>query len=112
MDGQGEAGTIALAQGYRLYRIQTDRPARVRLYATPAHRDSDAPRVVDTDPIGDHGLMLEYVTTPLVLSAVLAPFVDGANLEATPSPAIPYHITNTSGATGSVTATFTYIRTE
>lgn len=111
-DGATEVGTIAMATGYRVSKIQTDVPARVRLYATAAQRDADVSRAIGTDPTGDHGLLLEYVTTASQLTGTLTPVVDGYSLESTPSTGIPITITNLSGAAGSVTTTLTYQRTE
>ena len=105
-------GAIPLAIGYRLYSIQTDRPARVRLYGTTAQRDADLARAVGTDPAANSGLMLDFVTTPTMLSAALSPLVDGANLATTPSTSIPITVQNLDTATGTVTVTLTYIKTE
>lgn len=106
--------TIALPSGYRLYRIETDVPARVRLYTTQAKQIADASRIVGIDPTGDHGVMLDFVTfdgaTP-VLSADLSPTVDGFDGSVSPSGSVFITITNLSGATDTVTVTLSYSRT-
>jgi hypothetical protein len=107
-----EAGTINLANGYRLMRVTTNRPARVRLYTTAAKQTADASRAIGTAPTGDHGLILEAVTTSGVLSTDLSPMVDGFDGATTPTGAIPYHVTNKDSTTGTVTVTFLWIRTE
>lgn len=103
--------TIALAVGYRLYSIQTSRPARVRLYATAAAKTADAGRVLGVDPAADAGVVLDYVT-PNTSVHSLSPFVDGANLEASPSSTISMSVTNKDSSTGTVAVTLSYLRTE
>lgn len=110
--GAEATGTIALASGYRLLRVQTSAPARVRLYGSAAKGVADAAREIGTDPTGDHGLMLEYITTSTTLAATLSPTVDGYSMEATPSKNIPFAIENMSGAAAAITLTLTWQRTE
>lgn len=110
--GEYETGRLSMALGYRLYRLETNCPTRVRLYATILQRNADIDRPDGTLAIGNHGLILEYVTAEDHLAGVLTPMVDGANLEVEPSDDIPYTITNLSKAESPVTVTFTYIRTE
>jgi len=107
-----EQSTITLAKGYRLMHIQTDVPARVRVYTTAAAQAADATRPVGTDPAAGTGVILDYVTTTSVLAADLSPFADGASMESVPTTAIPVTVTNLSGATHTVTVTLTYIETE
>lgn len=105
-----ETGTVTMAIGYRLLKIETSRAARVRVYTTAAARTADAARAIGTDPTGDHGLVAEVVTGA-TLSYMLSPTVDGVSLESTPSTSISIAITN-KGSTGTVAVTFTWIRTE
>lgn len=107
-----ETGTQALAVGYRLLKIETNGPARVRLYATPAYRTVDASRAVGTDPTGDHGLIFDFVSTNTVLSAVLSPVVDGMNTESPATSDIPLAVQNLDTVAASVTVTLTWIQTE
>lgn len=107
-----ETGAIALAKSYRLLSIATDRPCRVRVYATVAQRTADAARAIGTGPAGNHGLMLEYVSTAAVLTAALSPAVDGANLEASPSTSVPISVQNLSGSTSTVQVSFVFLGTE
>lgn len=109
---QSTSEYLTMATAYRLYWIQTDRPARVRIYATPGHRDLDVDRPIGTLPMGDHGLIFEYVTTAEQLSAVLTPVVDGANLEEWPTADIPCTITNLDKDESPVKVSLNYIRTE
>lgn len=106
------SGLIDMAIGWRLYRVTTNRPARVRLYGTTARRDADAARPIGTDPSGDHGLLFEYVTTAGTLTQSLSPLVDGASFEDTPTSAVPVTIGNNDSSAGVVTLTFIYVRTE
>jgi hypothetical protein len=103
--------TITLAVGYRLLAVQTSRPARVRLYTTTSKRAADLSRPAGTDPTSDAGCMFEYVT-PDTAVHTLSPLVDGASMESTPSTAIAMSVTNNDTATGSITVTLTWVRTE
>lgn len=111
-DLASENGAIAMATGYRISKLETDVPARVRLYSTATKRNADAARAIGDDPVGDHGLVLEYITSDTLLSAALSPMVDGYSLEVTPDENIPYRITNLSGGTTPVTVTLTWQKTE
>lgn len=110
--GGVQLDTLSLAKSYRLFSISTNAPARVRLYATVAKRDSDEFRSASAAPTGDHGLMLEFVTTPSMLRSGLSPLVDGANMEFSPSVVVPIAVTNLSGTTTSLQVEFTYLETE
>lgn len=107
--GADEIGTVLLARGWRMIAVATDRPARVRLYATAAQRDADRGRDVaaDPDPATDHGVTLEVVTSATLSSLALAPEVVGGSREAPPSDDIALTVTNL-GAAGPVTITFTW----
>lgn len=107
-----ETGNIQLSVGYRLYKIVSSRPARVRVYATTAHRTADAARLMGVDPVGDHGVILEFAAQSALLSAVLSPFVDGASMESSPVNQIPISIQNLDSAAGTVAVTLTWLGTE
>lgn len=109
-DTASSSSTVAIAAGYRLLTISTDKAARVRLYTSASKRDADASRPIGTDPTGDHGLVLEFVTTSSLLSADLSPAVDGFTSDASVN--VPYTVTNMSGSTGTVQTTLGYLRTE
>lgn len=109
-----EAGTVAMAKGYRVGIIATSRPARVRLYATTTKRDADAARTIGTaiDAATSHGMYMDFVTSASVLTWTLPIMVDGANREASRSSAIPITVTNLDSTTGTVAVTITYLPTE
>lgn len=109
-DGVTETSALVLHPSVRLFKVATSRAARVRIYATAAQRTADAARPIGTDPIGNHGLLFEFVTSADILSYTLTPAVD---LTADGSDSTYYvSVTNLSGATGVVTTTFYYVRTE
>jgi len=110
--GATDVGTIAFAPGFRLYRFTSDQPCRARLYTTAAKRDADLSRPVGTDPTGDHGLLLEFVATPGLLTADLSPMVDGFDGKATPDGVVHSAVTNTGPGSAAITAQLTWIRTE
>jgi hypothetical protein len=108
-DDATENSTVALAAGYRLLQITTDRACRVRLYTTSAKRTADAARLVGVDPTGDHGLLFEFVATGAVTDYDLTPTVDGFCPTGTSA---YYAIQNNHGSTSTVAVTFDYVRTE
>lgn len=108
--GAGEVGTLPLSAAYRLLRVATDVPARVRLYTNAAKRDADLDRPIGVKPTGDNGRIFEAVTTSELPAFDCTPTVDGFVEDGTS--AVPYSITSTSPAGGAVTVTFIWIRTE
>lgn len=107
-----EAGTITLAPSFQIMRVSADRACRIRLYATGAYSTADADRDMLTDPVGDHGLILEFVTEADFLEAALSPIVLGSSLETSPSSAIPIRVQNLGEDTGTVSVTLTWMQTE
>lgn len=108
--------TLGLEPSARAIMLEADRACRFRLYMTSADRTADAARAIGTDPTGDHGLLLEVVTTGAQVVR-LTPQVD---MSADPAGdltrpfATSYYVsvTNLSGATHVVNLTLTYIPTE
>jgi len=105
-----ENTTITLKPGYRLLKVETDIPARVRIYDSTDKRTADASRGIGTDPTGVHGVILDLVTTEANLSWWLSPVVDGYTSDANDT--VPLAITNLSGSTDTVTVTVTWVRSE
>lgn len=105
-----EQGSLEMSASYRLIRIATSGPARVRLYASAAYQAADEARPIGTDPTGDHGLLFEFVTTTGALTSFISPLVDGASDDGTTS--IPITVTNRDASAASVEVTFEYLRTE
>lgn len=101
-----------LPRSAKLYSINTNRPARVRAYSTSAHRTADAARAVGTDPTGNHGCLLDLVTTAAMLTVDLSPMVDVCNLDSPVADKIYFAITNLDTVAGIVTTTITYRRAE
>ena len=108
--GATATGTVKLAGSYRALRVATDVPARVRLYTNAAKRDQDLARPVGVKPSGDHGRMLEVVTTTALPALDLSPTLDGFVEDG--SDAVPFSVTSTSPSGGAVTVTLIWIRTE
>ena len=101
------SNTVNIASRYQLLHITTNHPCRVRLYTSTAKRDADLTRPIGTDPEANHGLMFEFISTTELLNADLSPVVDGFAETA----AIPYSITNLSGATQTMTVTLNHVKT-
>src|SRR3954469_5825463 len=109
--GQLEKSIIELYPSVRLYKIVTNRPARVRMYPTAEMRDNDLARALGTKPTGNHGRLLEVVTTPLVLELILSPAVDVTSVNAYNSEFFT-SVTNLDSVQGAVVVTYHYFRTE
>lgn len=106
-----EIDTLELYPSVRLYKIVTNRPARVRLYPTAAMRDSDVVRSIGTKPTGNHGRLLEIVTYVGLLELVLSPAVDMTSIDAFDSDFYST-VTNLDASAASVAVTYHYFRTE
>ena len=98
----------------RMFKITTNRPARVRMYPTDEHRAADLNRPIGTRPHGDHGRLLEVVTEPGILTLHLSPAVDFTSETVDGVPASDFYVTltNLDSVAGAVVTTYHYVRTE
>lgn len=103
--------TLEMFPSVRLFKISTNRPARVRIYPTEVHRENDLNRPIGTKPHGDNGRLLEVVTTPDVLLLYLNPTVDITSDEGASSDFFAT-LNNLDTVSGAVAVTYNYIRTE
>lgn len=111
VSGAVEQGVVELYPSVRLYKIITNRPARVRLYPTAAMRDADISRSVGIKPTGNHGRLLEVVTTISLLELILSPAVDITSVDPFSSDFYT-SVTNRDTVSGAVAVTYHYFRTE
>lgn len=95
-----------------LYRVTTNRPAWVRAYSTDAHRVADLARPITEDPVGDHGCLLDLLTTEDVLTVTCAPLVRLVNMDSSVSDTIYFTIINKDDAVGAVTGNLVVRREE
>lgn len=110
--GASVTGAVELYASVRLWKIKTSRPARVRMYPTADQRDADLPRGVGIKPpAGNHGRLLEVVTTAAFLELFLSPVVDMSSVANTDAN-FYYAIQNLDAVQGPVIVTFSYFRTE
>lgn len=109
--GAMESGTVTAFPGWRVIRLATNRPARVRLYPTIAQRDADINRAPGIKPKGNSGRLLEVITYPGALEWDMNPTADLAS-SATEDPTFFSSVTNLDSVTGPVVTTYTYVRTE
>lgn len=107
--GASETSTVTLAPSWRIWRVETTAPARVRLYTDTASRDTDLSRSTGTDPDQGSGLLLEVLDGDDPLDLLLSPLVDGVN--STYSPATAITVTRLSGS-GTVTVTLHFLSQE
>lgn len=109
--GETEASSVIGFPGWRVIRLETNRPARVRLYSRSAQRDADLDRGIGVKPQGNSGRLLEVVTYTGELSWDMNPTVDLAAVDKA-DPTFYVSVTNLDLVTGSVVTTYTYVRTE
>lgn len=109
--GATETGTVSAFPGWRVIRLVTNRPARVRLYPTIAQRDADLARGVGVKPHGNSGRLLEVVSYAGELEWDMNPTVDLASMDKA-DPTFFSSVTNLDSVTGPVVTTYTYVRTE
>lgn len=106
-----EVRDLGLHPSVRLFKMGTSRPARVRMYPTAAQRDADLGRPRGLRPTGDHGRLLEIVTTDEFLELTLSPAVDVTSV-AEFDPVFYLSVTNLDDTSGTVAVTYHYFRTE
>lgn len=107
-DGATETGTIAMPAGAReadLEALQTDHAAWVRCYATAAARSADSTRPITSDPTPGTGVLGDFL--PLGTTIPCGPPVGLYNGDTPQGSVIYIAITNKSGGTTTITATFT-----
>ncbi|MCA9344564.1 collagen-like protein [Candidatus Saccharibacteria bacterium] len=105
-----DSGTITMAPAWRILKVESNVAARVRLYANTSYRDADVNRTIGDDPTGDHGLLMDFVTTSGQLSWVLSPLIDGYTTDSSDDVAIT--VTNKSGGQSDTNVTITWLRCE
>ena len=110
-EGAISSRTLELYPSVRLFKIGTDRPARVRIYPTAAMRDADLNRSIGVKPTGNHGRLLEVVTADGLLEIVLSPAVDITSVDKFDSN-FYVSVTNLDDAAAAVAVTYHYFRTE
>lgn len=102
-------GEIDFANMYYVLKITTLFPARVRFYIRFSYRDQDLNRAIGVDPTGDHGLLLEFVSTTGNLTKYLTPAVLGYN-DTNYETTISYSITNLDTVTRSSVFEFEVVK--
>lgn len=108
----GESSTIAMGKTFTLLAIATSAPARVRLYTTPDKRDADVARPATQTPVGDHGLIAEFITAAGQLSWQLSPATIGADLKNIPDGTAALRVDNRGPAGTAITVTATHVPIE
>lgn len=102
-DNEHFNGSFSSPSLVMLHYIATNTPIRVRLYHTEAQRDADLNRPLFNIQSEGSGLIFEFISDPVLLSAHLSPtVVYFANT-------IYYSVTNISGSTSSISCDISYI---
>lgn len=108
---QTEARQVTLYPSVRIYKLATNRPARVRLYPNEAMRLADVQRGIGVKPVGNHGRLLEVVTTASMREIIMSPAVDITSMDAFDS-TFYVSVTNLDAVPGPVVVTYSFFRTE
>lgn len=110
--GVDEVGYVqaSLGIGFRLIGIETDRPARVRVYASDAGRGADLDRGDGEWP--PQALVAEWVTEDDALTGWFSPIPHGHSAQNPPSRDTPLSVTNLGDDSGTVAVTLVYATTE
>lgn len=101
--------TFNYSTHYRINRIETDIPARVRIYTNIAGRDADENRSILTQPEDNIGCVLDIVTTDTLKDIDILPQAHGYKRGG--GIAIPITITNLSGTTDDVEVKIHIVKT-
>lgn len=110
--GATESGSTNFgAPGQHLIMIESDVPARVRLYSASSVRDADLSRAVATPPDSGTGVFLDAVWNTTHVKYI-APPVFLYNADSPVADTIYYNITNLDSSTTPVTITATVISAE
>ncbi len=116
-DGDHEQTTFISSPAFYLIYVQTDNPARIRIYTDITSRADDLSRAAPTllqDAIdfdaGDAGLLFELRTTATKLSRAISPMPLIATIPSTDE--VPITITNLSGSTNTIQLTLTVLEIE
>jgi hypothetical protein len=109
--GQTEAREVELYPSVRIYKLATNRPARIRMYPTEVMRAADVNRGIGVKPTGNHGRLLEVVTAIGMLELIMSPAVDITSMDAFDS-TFYVSVTNLDTVSGPVVVTYSFFRTE
>lgn len=104
---EAEMGMITMSSVYRLLWIQTNAPARVRLYELTSDQLRDYGRPLTYDPYPGLSIVLDYLTSTELLSAPISPVATGATFDTPLSAHVPITVTSVNGGAITVTLTFT-----
>jgi hypothetical protein len=99
-----------MSSTFAFIKAAVDQPAiRTRVYISAAHRTADASRPVGTDPTGDHGLILEFISDAVVQSLWLSPAAIGY---LTSGIEVPIRVDNLGTSTVTAVVTLTWLKME
>jgi len=105
-----DSGAVTIARGFRVLSVETDVPARVRLYMSEAYRAADAGRPMGVDPEGDHGVIADFVTVAGVLYLSTSPVPLGFSMA--DSADCPLLVERRASGVGTVEVTFVVMMIE
>lgn len=103
-----EQADLVLSRANVILNITSNRACRVRFYLNTIYRTSDLGRPLGIEPSGEHGLLLEVVTSNSNSSIDCSPLPVVAAL-GSGSNSIPITITNLDNVTGIINLTISYL---
>jgi VCBS repeat-containing protein len=112
-EGATDSGKqLPIGKCVSVLKIQTSRPAWVRVYSTPAHQTADAARSQTADPTGEHGVLLEVITTSGNLTLDLNPAAMVFSLDGGQTENVNVTVKNLDSSAGTVVVTVTFVHLE
>lgn len=109
-----EDTTLTVGKYAIISRIVADRECRVRIFNNTSSRGADTSpdRAIGTDPVGEHGVLLDVRIMAGNLDLELSPPVIIYNSDSTRTANAPIRMQNLSGSAGSLTVTVTKLTLE
>lgn len=102
---------LDLYTAFAIWSVETNKAARLRIYATTADRTTDTSRAEGVAPTAGIGLITEVITTASLLVVPMTPPQIGASLATIPGTSIPALIKNKS-ASADLVLTIKFTRLE
>jgi len=116
--GSLDAGATDSSQKFTLgklcsvIKLVTDKPAWVRVYSKPSYQSADSGRGQTSDPAGEHGVLLECITTSGNLELDLAPAAMIYSLDGAQTTQVNVTVKNLDSTAGAITVTLTSVGLE
>lgn len=114
-EGAIQTGSVSMGRFVEVTSMQTDVPARVRIYSTATQRDADIGRTDGKAITGSpavHGQIAEGRTASGTMTIPFNPEGEGGNGDTPKTKTLYYSITNCNTGASAVTATISFVQAE